>query len=94
MKKQRSQSALINSNLLNSGRVPTAQITPQSCERKYVCKTCGEVFNHGQALGGHMSRTHPGMSQAFNKKVTRRKEREVDRELLRLAKLKHAEMFG
>ena len=41
-----------------------------------------------------MSRTHPGMSQAFNKKVTRRKEREVDRELLRLAKLKHAEMYG
>ena len=41
-----------------------------------------------------MSRTHPGQSTAFNKKVTRRREREVDRELLRLAKLKHAESFG
>ena len=84
----------MNTNLLRPGRVPTAQITPQSCERKYKCKTCGEVFSHGQALGGHMSRTHPGMSSAFNKKVERRKERAVDRELLRLAKEKHAKMFG
>ena len=29
-------------------------------EKKYVCKECGEEFTHGQALGGHMSRTHPG----------------------------------
>ena len=63
-------------------------------EKKYVCKECGEEFTHGQALGGHMSRTHPGQSTAFNQKVTRRREREVDRELLRLAKLKHAESFG
>ena len=41
-----------------------------------------------------MSRTHPGQSTAFNKKVTRRREREVDRELLRLAKIKHVESFG
>ena len=41
-----------------------------------------------------MSRTHPGTSQAFNRKVTRRKEREQERELLRLAKLMHYEKDG
>ena len=41
-----------------------------------------------------MSRSHPGTSQAFNKKITRRKEREEERELLRLAKNMHYENFG
>jgi hypothetical protein len=41
-----------------------------------------------------MSRSHPGLSQAFNKKVTRRKEREEERELLRLAKNIHYETYG
>lgn len=41
-----------------------------------------------------MSRSHPGTSQAFNKKVSRRKEREEERELLRLAKNMHYETFG
>ena len=41
-----------------------------------------------------MSRTHPNSSTAYNKKVQRRREREVDRELLRLAKIKHADEFG
>ena len=70
------------------------EIIEEKGDRKYVCEFCGEVFAHGQALGGHMSRTHPRSSSAYNKKVQRRKEREVDRELLRLAKIKHAEEFG
>jgi len=41
-----------------------------------------------------MSRSHPGTSLAFNKKVTRRKEREEERELLRLAKNIHYETYG
>ena len=41
-----------------------------------------------------MSRTHPNSSNAYNKKVQRRKEREVDRELLRLAKEKHSNEYG
>ena len=41
-----------------------------------------------------MSRVHPGMSTAFNKKVTRRRERVVDRELLKLAKERHAKLYG
>lgn len=41
-----------------------------------------------------MSRTHPNSSNAYNKKVQRRREREVDRELLRLAKIRHGNEFG
>ena len=41
-----------------------------------------------------MSRVHPGRSNAYTRKVQRREERQFDRELLRLAKEKHAEEFG
>jgi hypothetical protein len=41
-----------------------------------------------------MSRVHPGRSNAYTRKVQRREERQFDRELLRLAKEKHAEEYG
>ena len=41
-----------------------------------------------------MSRVHPGKSESYAKKVERRKERSFDRELLRLAKIKHDRDFG
>ena len=31
-------------------------------ESEFNCKTCHEQFETGQALGGHMSRVHPGQS--------------------------------
>lgn len=62
--------------------------------QSYVCKECGDHFEHGQALGGHMSRKHPGQSTAFNRKIQRRKEREFERELLHYAKLKHSKIYG
>ena len=50
-------------------QVTKTEIIEEKGDRKFVCQTCGEVFAHGQALGGHMSRTHPNSSQAYNKKV-------------------------
>ena len=41
-----------------------------------------------------MSRVHPGKSESYAKKVERRKERAFDRELLRLAKIKHSRELG
>ena len=41
-----------------------------------------------------MSRTHPGTSSAYIRKVQRRKERARDRELLRRSKLMHYELYG
>ena len=40
-----------------------------------------------------MSRVHPGKSSSYARKVQRRKEREPDRELLRLAKEMHSINF-
>ena len=40
-----------------------------------------------------MSRCHPGQSSSYARKVQRRKEREPDRELLRLAKEMHARNY-
>lgn len=41
-----------------------------------------------------MSRVHPGRSGAYNKKMMTRIARESERELLKLAKEKHALLFG
>lgn len=41
-----------------------------------------------------MSRVHPGTSNSYATKLRRRKERTVDRELLRRAKIRHAQEFG
>ena len=38
-----------------------------------------------------MSRVHPGDSRSYARKLQRRDERTLDRELLRLSKLMHAE---
>ncbi len=29
-------------------------------KREHICKICGEEFDSGRQLGGHMSRKHPG----------------------------------
>ena len=63
-------------------------------EQNFHCDECNEDFTTGQALGGHMSRVHPGKSETYARKVERRKEREFDRELLRLAKIKHSHELG
>lgn len=59
----------------------------------FRCRPCDELFESGQALGGHMSRCHPGQSSSYARKVQRRKEREPDRDLLRLAKAMHARNY-
>ena len=55
--------------------------------KKFACEFCRKKFTKAQALGGHMSKSHPGMSHEFEKKVEKRKEREPMRELLKNAKL-------
>ena len=41
-----------------------------------------------------MSRSHPGKSENYNKKIKRREERERDREVLRMAKEKFYRQYG
>ena len=71
--------------------------TPKTFEEGdevFVCDKCGEKFQSGWALGGHASRVHPGESDAYKRKIQRREERTFDRELLALAKQRHAEVYG
>lgn len=91
------RAAISSPNQTNSNNLPLATHAAGGVEGVnnsqamiYTCKECGDVFEHGQALGGHMSRKHPGQSLAFSRKVQRRKEREFERELLHYAKLKHS----
>jgi hypothetical protein len=80
-------------------RKPASKMVPRKRPLKpdevdFVCSECNEFFESGQALGGHMSRVHPGQSTSYARKLQRRDERCFDRELLRLAKIRHAETQG
>jgi len=80
--------------LINTPDLEMQKIQDGSQASAFYCSTCDEHFSTGQALGGHMSRVHPGQSNSYARKIQRREERAFDRELLRLAKVKHAEEFG
>ncbi len=54
----------------------------------FSCEVCGQKFNSGQGLGGHMSRKHPKKSEKFQKKKEIRNKREVHRNTLYEAKKK------
>lgn len=41
------------------------KLAPSSIEL-HACRHCGEAFKTGRQLGGHMSRKHPGSSEAYN----------------------------
>ncbi len=58
------------------------------------CKICRQGFKTSQALGGHMSRKHPGESKDYNYKKSVRKKREFDRSKLLLAKIKFFKGLG
>eukprot|EP00347_Sterkiella_histriomuscorum_P019991 403339515 len=47
--------------------------------RKYQCMFCKKKFKICAALGGHISKAHPGQSQAYNHKKQVREERELER---------------
>lgn len=55
-------------------------------EGDFNCKCCTCAFKTAQALGGHMSRKHPGRSHDYNHKKEVRTRRELDRLKLLLAK--------
>lgn len=60
----------------------------------FKCGYCEESFATGQALGGHMSRKHTGKSLKYNHKKDVRRQREVERTKLHLAKKKFFQELG
>ena len=59
------------------------QGAPDDSHLKYQCKICFKRFLHSSALGGHISKAHPGQSRAYNHKKRVRETRELERELHR-----------
>jgi hypothetical protein len=55
-------------------------------KKGFQCDYCECEFSNGQALGGHMSRTHPNQSLKYNKKKMIRQEREIKRDLIYYAR--------
>jgi len=48
---------------------------------EYKCKFCCKRFQYCSALGGHISKAHPGQSDAYNHKKKVRELRELERDL-------------
>jgi hypothetical protein len=51
-------------------------------KKSFKCDFCECVYANGQALGGHMSRSHPNQSRKYNMKKTIRDERSIYRDLI------------
>eukprot|EP00826_Nyctotherus_ovalis_P064892 TRINITY_DN9529_c0_g1_i14.p1 TRINITY_DN9529_c0_g1~~TRINITY_DN9529_c0_g1_i14.p1 ORF type:complete len:260 (+),score=73.52 TRINITY_DN9529_c0_g1_i14:246-1025(+) len=63
-------------------------------EGPFQCKCCEQSFSRSQALGGHMSRAHPGKSDEYKRKKNKRKSREIERLKLLIAKRKYFSNLG
>lgn len=57
-------------------------------KRRYVCKYCGDVFQSGCAMGGHISKVHRGCSNDYRQKKIKSKAKKNERERARF--LRHA----
>ena len=48
-------------------------------KKEHICKLCGEEFESGRQLGGHMSRKHPGKAIEYGFKKELHKVKEIER---------------
>lgn len=71
-----------------------SEFVPSTGESSFTCKLCKELFCTGQALGGHMSRKHPGLSIDYMHKKEIRDKRDIERKKLLLAKIKFFKELG
>ena len=67
------------SNFLNLEKHKSV-LEAQKLKKTYTCKYCGETFNSGCAMGGHISKIHSGLSQRYKKKLFKGKYRKNEKE--------------
>ena len=65
---------------------PTNPRKQRKKNRGSKCPHCKQRFSTRQALGGHVSKAHPGESETYNKKLQTRIMRTGERNALSLAK--------
>lgn len=63
-------------------------------ELTFPCKFCERIFSHCAALGGHVSKAHPGQSTAYLHKKQVRDTRELQRLLHQEAVMIYKEREG
>ena len=68
--------------------------TPVDSLNVFECMECKAGFSTGQALGGHMSKKHPGKSEHYSKKKQIRDRRVLERAKLLLAKKRYCSEVG
>jgi len=73
-------------DLISKAQSLLSEIVSKGGENDVICPECGKGFATGQALGGHMSKKHPGQSEAFTIKQKVRNDRILERAKLHLAK--------
>ena len=67
-------------------RPKLSQAVASAKKQAFECKHCKRSFTTRQGLGGHASKRHPGESDTYQAKVTRRAQRKNDRMVLGIAK--------
>ena len=68
--------------------------TTKSDEAQLQCRYCDERFIGAVNLGGHISKRHPGKSEAYNKKMETRRANTLKRECRDQAKAQIFETLG
>ena len=77
------------------GQTATVPVESPTTESKEVaCKTCGLTFRNGVALGGHVSKAHPGGSPTYKRKIEVREARAAERLFLEKAKVWFSDHFA
>lgn len=59
-----------------------------SLVNSFKCDFCDRIFKNGQALGGHISQSHPKLSNKYKQKIEIRNSRTERREIIYLARRK------
>jgi hypothetical protein len=85
-------------NKLNEKLVPCQiifkKVSKSKSKKSFKCDFCDCSYSNGQALGGHMSRSHPNLSKKYNMKKQIRQEREIFRDLIYKARKELFENHG
>ena len=73
----------VKSDVESSSEKPRSSIKQSKLDeaKPFTCKFCDRRFKFCSALGGHVSKAHPGLSEAYEHKKRVRDTRQLERDL-------------